>query len=557
MILQAKQKPIAVFFLAIFIISQIFLVGSYALIPKQAKAFLGFGDLVIKVGDVYDILKDIALAALRQVAINYANKFLTKFVDKLQDKYKIRNYLYYDRVLTDYYLNRYISDRITDPDLRGIYTLLERGFVSGAPTGTTGGPDPRAALIPRLNAAINKYYQKQGGIDPNKIYNPSPNVSDREYFATAQAYFSNPPSFTEQNLRGQFGAFQSAATTASQLEVLVGNGLKAGRIVGGYCKLREIGYGLTVTNGIPGPLPGTPVPVPGVPPPPPPASGTTNFTPQTCQQAGGVWQDSALDQARSFINNPTQFTASWMDAAIQKITGNNFDPNNYKAVIGSFLGNFLFNQLNLDRNSNDTLPDSPFQYTAEAADNPNGVPIDFDADGLPDGYDINNDGSPDICIYGGAAGGAGPPCLGSVEATSTTPSEGPTCITSPNWISCRSAAQTGLVQQVKNYVTAAGIYQTGTYCMSFEIVKRVAWALRDQGVGVLATFHTSQCNGFSADVIAYSDNSGVDILGAAPEEDRPIWLAGPPNNEAGVFWVAPSDPGDPADACYFTRTCLP
>src|SRR3989338_5542604 len=218
MTLLMYQKPIATFFLVVFLVSQIFLVGAYILTPKPAQAILGFGDLVIKIGDVYQVLKDIALAALRQIAINFANKFLTKFVAKLQSKYKIGNYLYYDKVLTDYYLNQYIADKVTDPNLRGIYSLLERGFVSGAPTGATPGtgPDPRKALIPRLNAAINKYYQEQGGINRSLVYNPAAGTTDAQYFASAQAYFSNPPGFTEQNLKGQFGAIQSSATTSSQ-----------------------------------------------------------------------------------------------------------------------------------------------------------------------------------------------------------------------------------------------------------------------------------------------------------------------------------------------------
>src|SRR6185369_11062128 len=92
-----------------------------------------------------------------------------------------------------------------------------------------------SALIPALKQQMTKIYLDQGGIDPTKVYRPAANVRDEEYFATAQAYFANPPSFTETNLQGQFGAFQSNATTASQLEVVVGNGLKAGRVIGGWC----------------------------------------------------------------------------------------------------------------------------------------------------------------------------------------------------------------------------------------------------------------------------------------------------------------------------------
>src|SRR3989344_36934 len=354
MTLLMYQKPIATFFLVVFLVSQIFLVGAYILTPKPAQAILGFGDLVIKIGDVYQVLKDIALAALRQIAINFANKFLTKFVVKLQSKYKIGNYLYYDKVLTDYYLNQYISDKITDPNLKGIYSLLERGFVSGAPTGATAGtgPDPRLALIPRLNSAINKYYQEQGGQDPRKVSNPANYKSDYDYFSSQQAYYSNPIGYTQQNLQGQFGAFQSSATTSSQLEVLVGNGLKAGRIIGGTCKK-------PVSS-----LPGEQLPKPG----------TTFDTPDGCRANGGTWQASALDQARAFISNPTTFTAGWVDSAIKQITGNNFDPNSYSAMIGSFIGNFLFQNIGLDK-SGGTLPDDPDTYQGDTPPTASGLRI--------------------------------------------------------------------------------------------------------------------------------------------------------------------------------------
>ena len=431
-------KPVAGFSLAIIIVAQLATVFTVLLMPKPAEAFLGIGDLTfdIQIGNTYDILKDVGLGALRQVAINFANKFLTKFVSKLQDKYKIQNYLYYDQILTNYYLNNYISDKINDPDLRNIYGLLSAGLVTGTQTGTNNAPDPNKALIPLLKTAISNYYiNHEGGIDPIKIYSPSPRVSDREYFSTAQAYFSNPQSFTETNLRGQFGAFQSSATTAAQLEVIVGNGLKAGRIVGGTCSTGSANSG------------GSP----------------STDTPATCQARGGTWQPSALDQVRSFIQNPTTFTASWMDSAIKQITGNNFDPNSYAAVLGSFIGDFLFHQLTIDK-VDGTLNETPTVYnpTAPTPDptyNSNGTGgkgIDIDGDGIIDGYDTNNDGQPDICVFGGIpsqdsqhfVSNAGPPCLGSKAAVTVTNPTPPTSECSP----APTAAQTREAQAAIDFM---------------------------------------------------------------------------------------------------------
>ncbi len=440
--------------------------GSMMIAPKPAQAFLGFGDLTIKIGDVYQVLKDIGLGALRQVALEVSNKFLTKLTAKLQDKYKIRNYLYYDQVLTAYYLNNYISDKIDDPDLRQIYGMLSAGFISGTPTGAstptgpgaTKQPNLNRALIPRLNKAISKYYlERQGGINPNKIYNPAAGVTDREYFATAQAYFSNPPSFTEQNLRAQFGAFQSAATTAAQLEVIVGNGLKAGRIVGGTCSLpsapvsaapneswlAKIGL-VNVAHAqetddssdtaSPPLLDSSPAPVttPSVPPAAAAEhSATQTNTPATCEAVGGKWQPSALDKARAFIDNPTTAVAGWLDGAIKAKLNSNFDPNSFWAIIGSLAGSFIFKELTLDRDQNSdkgVLNEDPsYVYgPTTAADNAaTGKGMDIDGDNIEDGFDIDGDGALDICTYGGIDSGRtatpGPPCKGSSSALTAPP----------------------------------------------------------------------------------------------------------------------------------------
>jgi hypothetical protein len=133
------------------------------------------------------------------------------------------------------------------------------------------------------------------------------------------------------------------------------------------------------------------------------------------------------------------------------------------------------------------------------------------------------------------------------DGSTTPPPTGPTCQTQPNNTACNSADQTDLVRRVKEYLIAKG-QQFNTYCDAFEIVRRVAWALRGDGGGLLTTPHTTQCNGFSADIVAYPDKSGVDILiGAGPlaNTNGPAWQRQPPATEAGVNYALPTDPEDP------------
>lgn len=338
--------------------------------------------------NVYDVLKDIGVGVAKGFAQAFINQYLIKFVNKVTEKYKVRNYLYYDQVLTNYYLTNYIADKVSDPDLRRIYSLLNAAYITGQPTGATGY-NPQNALIPQLKRAITNEYLKAGGVNPELIKNPPANMSDYAYFQAARSYYLNPPSYTAVNLQGRYGSFQSNATTAAQLEVIVGNGLKAGRFIGGTCQfIGPLQQGQTLPS-----------------------------TPDGCRAIGGTWQASALDQARSFIDNPASFVNSWMDKGIMKIMDNNYDPNNIWTQIGAALGSFIFNRLFLDRQGG-VLTEDPRAYAPDPGTPNNGTPVDIDGDGVNDGIDTNSDGQPEICSFGGLNGPVGPPCKGSVQATS-------------------------------------------------------------------------------------------------------------------------------------------
>ncbi|MBI3952594.1 MAG: hypothetical protein HY336_01395 [Candidatus Doudnabacteria bacterium] len=386
--------------------------------------------------DIPKLKERIWITIMRGVSYALVEAFTSRFVNKLVEKYKIRNYLYYDQVLTNYYLNRYLADKISDPDLQNIYELMYRGYITGESTGTTGGPDPNAAVIPRLKQAIYKVYLESGGIPSDTVFDPSTRTSNVEYYAAAQTYWLGRPSYTEQNLQGQFGSFQSAATTAAQLEVIVGNGLKAGRFVGsGTCSIsyeyetekidnffvkaglikKALAEEPPAAPGVPvdpnGNLPGTQIPIENPPFDP-------NSSPAACQAAGGRWTPAALDQARSFIDNPSFFVNNWLQGVISSKSNSNFDPSNFWFAIGSSLGKFLANQLFLDKQGgvlkDDPRPYTPFDDNLGAG---NGVGYDIDGDGIIDGYDYDGDGQMDVCIYGGDA----PNCLGSRQSTTIPP----------------------------------------------------------------------------------------------------------------------------------------
>lgn len=106
-------------------------------------------------------------------------------------------------------------------------------------------------------------------------------------------------------------------------------------------------------------------------------------------------------------------------------------------------------------------------------------------------------------------------------------------------------AQVEVVAAIKADVVARGISVAGP-CGAFQITKRVAWALRGTGVGLLDKPAGNNCEGYSIDYLVFPDGSGRDILGDGGGENTPAW-APEPNEPAGAFagrWRAPFDPGD-------------
>jgi hypothetical protein len=520
------KKTLTSFVLAIFMSSQVLLVFAIMLSPRSASAQLmgeqpipsvgitGFymDPTVLPTSDLPTVWERVTVAIGQQIALRFTEYFVNKYVNKLLEKYRIRNFLYYDQVLSDYYLNRFIQDKIKDPNLYNIYAKLEYAYVSGQPTGATNAPDPRKALIPQIKKRIYDLYVQEGGVPTSTITSPPSNLTDADYFALASLYFLHPPESTESNLRAGFMETQTQAEASSSLELETGQGLKSAR---------------DITN--------------------------------------------AVGAARSFVTNPSTYVQTWLKNVIKVKAKYSFDPNDFWTSIGSALGNFLWSQFNLDKSSG-VLSDDPDNYVPEDNDNnpPSGTPIDIDGDGSPDGYDYDgdgqldictfggvttgtagppckgsqaamlppedqnqggpnpnsrdidgdgkvdgldedNNGSLDICYYGGANGGSGPPCLGSVAASIP-----PDALT-------RHPDQSALVAQIKSDLEAQGVDLSGS-CGGFEITKRVAWALAGEGAGLSSG---NDCNGYKDDIIMYTDGYNYDILSGTGTANGPQWLPQP------------------------------
>lgn len=108
-----------------------------------------------------------------------------------------------------------------------------------------------------------------------------------------------------------------------------------------------------------------------------------------------------------------------------------------------------------------------------------------------------------------------------------------------------------LVTTVKQALLATGTDLTGP-CGAFQITRRVAWALRDEGAGLIAKFAPHNLcphgafppreDGYGVDVIMYPDGAIYDILVNAETENTPAWNRRPDVDP--LLWRPPFNPGD-------------
>jgi len=97
------------------------------------------------------------------------------------------------------------------------------------------------------------------------------------------------------------------------------------------------------------------------------------------------------------------------------------------------------------------------------------------------------------------------------------------------------------VENVKAALVAKGTDLSGP-CGAFAITKRVAWALKGEGAGVLSKPSGNNCDGFATDIILYPDGRAFDILTDGGGANGPAW--GPIEPIDPTRYRAATDPGD-------------
>ncbi len=349
MIFQYFKKTTVIFLLVCMISVQMF---TFTLVPKPAKAFWGIGDFTFntKIADFYDIAKDIGMAAAERIALSYINRYLQRFVDKLLDKYKIRNYLYYTRVLDDYYIRNFIADKINDPDLKQMYQIAQDQLVSIRLNPTVDQRTAANQLLKLMKIKVDKLAKDQGVVGSSVIQNPPAGWTPQQKFEAASLSYIDDPSFLKDRQIVDFLDEQNDAEDAADQEIGNGEGLKSSRA--------------PVTNG-----------------------------------------PSGLQVALTAIQNPGAMAQEFATQAVSKLFDGSYNSNSPWSVFGSTLGNFIFKKLT-DTGSGNVLSEYPLTAVKDDGSLPPINERDIDGDGFPDEQDADNNGSYETCYHGRTAAGA-------------------------------------------------------------------------------------------------------------------------------------------------------
>lgn len=79
---------------------------------------------------------------------------------------------------------------------------------------------------------------------------------------------------------------------------------------------------------------------------------------------------------------------------------------------------------------------------------------------------------------------------------------------------------------------------------AFQINKRVAWALRESGIGLLEKLTGANSGGYATDVLVYKTGVWVDVLINAGTSNTPAWQIHAADPALALRWKEPIDPGD-------------
>lgn len=187
---------------------------NYAFIPK-AYAVFGIGDTTFNftLGDIPRIVMDSVKESLRSAFLQYAGSMLTKLVTKVEQNYKISNFLYYTDALVnaqyaDDYLNKYVSETL---DRQIIKKLI--------PQFNCGQQNESLKIVFKAKA------QEYLGFDPNTI-----SINDPNYYQKLAKVgdFMASPNGWETYYNDLAKMAQSQAEKASEKE-LTSSGLKTPR----------------------------------------------------------------------------------------------------------------------------------------------------------------------------------------------------------------------------------------------------------------------------------------------------------------------------------------
>ncbi len=138
----------------------------------QAQAFLGIGDVVFNttIGDIPSLVMDGVKEGIQTAFLNFETSMLNKLITKIEQNYKIANFLYYtDALVSGQYANDYLNKYVNDPLDRNIVKQFIPQFNCGK------NPDLKSLFQAKANQYLGfnpatldlndpNYYQKMARV---------------------------------------------------------------------------------------------------------------------------------------------------------------------------------------------------------------------------------------------------------------------------------------------------------------------------------------------------------------------------------------------------------
>jgi hypothetical protein len=186
-------------------------IAFFPFVQAQAQ----FGGPTVVVGDVPAAVEKAIRESLSAAFSSFAQNYMEDLIDKIEDNYKIANFLYYtDALVSGQYLQDYLDKYITNStDQRMVLAFV---------------PQLNCGKTPDISSQLNQQARNYLGFEPSQLRTDDPQYYQK--LARMSDYLASPGGW-QQRYEDLAKEAQAQAQAAAQAEIASPTGVKTGRDV--------------------------------------------------------------------------------------------------------------------------------------------------------------------------------------------------------------------------------------------------------------------------------------------------------------------------------------